>query len=437
MSGGLLLSAARANEQVLKSFTSADGASYPLGGLIQDANGVLYGATPGSPVDGGTVFAINPDGTGFKVLHHFGSSANDATNPAAPLMLGLDGAIYGTSSGGSNGAGAIFTLRPDGSGYKVLYSFGSVLQDGAMPQPPLVQSADGTLYGATSSGGTTNMGTVFALAPDGTRSRLLHSFRGPPGDGSDPGAGLIRGKDGALYGTTMLGGTNTTHFWGSVFRLNIDGSGFELLHSFGGDNGVNPRGVLYQGSDGALYGAAGIVFRLNPDGSGYRALSTTPGGSVILGTDGTLYGSVVVNGSVNSEGIIFGVNPDGTHYTVVHSFGSFTGDGALPNGPLLLGIDGAFYGTTDGGGSSRMGTVFRLTTALSPWPVLSIVSAAGAGVHIRFPGQLGSNYALYSSTNLSDWSQQGTVSNETGMVEFLDWNIARFSQRFYRAKVVP
>jgi uncharacterized repeat protein (TIGR03803 family) len=437
--GQFVCAAARGNEQVLKSFSPTDAASRPTGGLIEDANGVLYGATSGGGSGGGTVFAINPDGSGLKVLRGFGSNANDATNPVAPLALGTDGALYGISGGGTNGEGTVFTLRPDGTGYKVLYSFGTIPQDGMTPQAPLVQGADGTLYGVTSSGGARNMGTVFALRPDSTAYRLLHVFQGSPADGSLPLSGLMLRKDGALYGTTSSGGSATNASHGVVFKLNTDGSGYTLLHSFGAEFGpyaISPRGVLFQGNDGALYGTAGIVFRLNPDGSEYRILLATntadAQSGVVQGTDGSLYGVTYIH----SSGTIYKLNADGTDYVVVHAFGSFIGDGWFPNGPLVVGIDGALYGTTAFGGNSQQGTVFRVTP-IPPPPSLSITPTAGGSVHIGFVGRVGTTYGLYSSTNLLNWNIQGTVSNEAGTVEFLDWNIAKFPQRFYRTMSMP
>jgi uncharacterized repeat protein (TIGR03803 family) len=448
--GQLVCPNARGNEQVLKSFSSTDNAQAPTGGLIEGVDGVLYGASRGGT--GGTVFAINPDGSGFKVLHDFGSGANDATNPVGPLVLGGDGALYGISGGGAKGVGAIFTLRPDGTGYKVVYSFGSVAQDGTSPQAPLVQAVDSTLCGATYSGGASNVGTVFSVKPDGTGYRLLHSFKLSPNDGANPISGLMLGKDGALYGTTTSGGTNTFAV-GTVFKLNADGSGFMLLHGFGGADGTSPSGALFQGNDGALYGTtlgplnsyAGNVFRVNPNGSGYLVLCTlhnpppvaVPKGGLVQGTDGSLYG---VTSGMQAKGNVFKVNPDGTGYAVVHVFGSFIGDGWSPNGPLLLGKDGALYGTTYFGGDSalQLGTVFRLTTVLPAPPfAISIVPLADGSFHVGFEGIVGLNYRLDASTNLSDWTTQGTVSNETGVVQFLDWNETKSPQRFYRAMSMP
>ena len=190
----------------------------------------------------------------------------------------------------------------------------------------------------------------------------------------------------------------------------------------------------------------GNVFRLNPNGSGYLVLHTfynnpqfaVPIGGLVQGPDGSLSG---VTSRAQANGSVFKLNPDGTGYAVVHVFSNLNEDGRQPNGPLLLGIDGALYGTTLYGGSSslQLGTVFRVTTVPTPAPpfVMSIVPAAGGSVHIGFVGVVGTTYGLYSSTNLSDWLFQGAISNETGAVQFLDWNVVRSPQRFYRAMSLP
>jgi uncharacterized repeat protein (TIGR03803 family) len=138
---------------------------------------------------------------------------------------------------------------------------------------------------------------------------------------------------------------------------------------------------------------------------------------------------------------IFRVNPDGTGYAVVHTFNSFFGGGGNPD-VLLLGSDGALYGVTEGGGDYGNGSVFRVTAipnTISPPPpfVMSIAQLTGGRFHIGLEGFIGTTYSLYSSTNLSDWTIQGTISNETGVVQFLDWNATKSPLRFYRAMSMP
>jgi uncharacterized repeat protein (TIGR03803 family) len=458
LAGQMACTESRGNEQILKTFYFSTNEGFnPSGGLVQYVDGTLYGVTrSGGPAYVGAVFKLNPDGTGFNLVHGFGSTTNDVKNPIGPLAVGAAGTLYGVSSGGgANGVGAVFKLTGDGNDYKVLYSF-DLVPDFTTPQPqaPLVQGVDGVLYGTTRFGGAKGGGTVYRLNPDGTGFDVLHNFGGyGTNDGNRPQAPLIIGADGALYGTTYFGGTNRLSVnTGSVFKLHSDGTGFELLHSFpeNANDGSRPQGALIQGSDGVLYGTTsqggaadgGTVFRLNPNGTGYLVLHSfdvhtanlVAQAALVLGTNGTLYGITTLGGY--GSGSVFQLRPDGTGYALLHVFGSFTGDGTGPQVPLLLANDGALYGTTSGGGVggiSANGTVFRMTTSPEPPLAVSIVPLVGGGINLSFDGVVGATYRLDASTNLLDWITLGTVFNESGPVQFLDGNATNAPQTFYRA----
>src|SRR2546430_11277911 len=149
---------------------------------------------------------MNKDGTGYAVLHNFGTASNDGQNPAAALLLASDGIFYGTTPlGGSAGFGTMFKVTKTGSSYSyaVLQSFQGATGDGAMPLAPLIEGAsDGFLYGMTSAGGLTDSGTLFKLRKNGTGYSLLHNFQNTGTDGQIPSAALREGSDGILYGTT-------------------------------------------------------------------------------------------------------------------------------------------------------------------------------------------------------------------------------------------
>jgi uncharacterized repeat protein (TIGR03803 family) len=153
-----------------------------------------------------------------------------------PVILGRDGVLYGTSAyGGRNGAGVVFKLNPDGHDFRVLHNFTNVLTTpagfGSRSCAALVEGWDGMLFGTTGDGGSNGMGTVFRLNKDGSGFKVLHNFAGSEfGDGASPCAELIEGHDRVLYGTTQRGGGKDG---GTVFKLNQDGSGFLVLHSFG------------------------------------------------------------------------------------------------------------------------------------------------------------------------------------------------------------
>jgi uncharacterized repeat protein (TIGR03803 family) len=143
---------------------------------VQGIDGALFGTTQegGSTSNGGssgygTVFKLNPDGTSYEVLHNFDPSTGDGKYPNSGLVEGNDGGLYGTTEwGGNNNLGALFKINPDGTGYRVLYSFGANF-DGSYPKAPLVRASDGGLFGTTQFGGEKNFGTIFRLAPSPAR----------------------------------------------------------------------------------------------------------------------------------------------------------------------------------------------------------------------------------------------------------------------------
>ncbi|MGO8675720.1 MAG: choice-of-anchor tandem repeat GloVer-containing protein [Limisphaerales bacterium] len=330
----------------------------------------LYGTAPRgvSPDNHGTVFSVNADGTDFTILHSF-SGGNDGAWPSAGLVLSGN-TLYGTTSlGGSSGCGTVFSVNTDGTDFQTLHTFGGYPSDGAYPSSVLVLSGN-TLYGTAGGCGALNNGTVFSVNIDGTGYTTLHDFNRAT-DGASPFAGLVL-SGGTLYGTTTSGGSSGN---GTVFSVNIDGTGFTAVYSFtGGSDGALPyAGLVLSGN--TLYGAAfnggssgnGTVFSVNTDGTGFTTLhgfsggsdGANPAGGMVL-SGNTLYGTASAGGSWNL-GTVFRVNTDGTNFTTVYSLNGGT-DGADPWGGLILSGD-TLYGTAAEGGSSGYGTVFSLYLA--------------------------------------------------------------------------
>ena len=198
---------------------------------------------------------------------------------------------------------------------------------------------------------------------------VLHTFG--RSDGSDPEAPLVQDADGNFYGTTFSGGANG---YGTIFKLTPAGA-YTVLHDFNGGDGSNPAAPLVLGSDGSLYGttlysvssdpAAGTFFKVTPTGE-FTVLHSfddaTGGGSgegLVLGSDGSFYGTTQGGGAYD-DGTVFRITPQGA-YSIVYSFSG--GDGRFASGPLTLGSDGNFYGVTSSGGANQLGTVFKLTPA--------------------------------------------------------------------------
>ena len=337
---------------ILHSTNGSEG-SVPEGNLISSGN-ILYGTTP---YGFGTVFAANTDGTGFTNLHRFTASSTNSSgaytnNDGIDLEAGLilsGGTVYGTAAyGGSSGFGTVFAVGTDGTGFKTLHTFAGYSSEGATSRAGLIVAGN-TLYGTTIAGGSSDLGTVFAINTDGTGFTNLHSFTAGANDSSgyytnsdgvNPWAGLVVSGN-TLYGTAVAGGSSGL---GTVFAINTDGTGFATLHSFT-----------------ALSGSAGYYHGTNSDGA-------YPWAGLIL-SSGTLFGTAEYGGS-SGLGAVFAIKTDGTGFTTLHSFRTISdsgayfstnNDGAYPYVGLVLAGD-TLYGRTPAGGSSGVGTIFAVNT---------------------------------------------------------------------------
>jgi uncharacterized repeat protein (TIGR03803 family) len=316
--------------------------NYPQASLIFDGAGNLYGTTAsGGAQNYGTVFELTPAAGGRwmeKVLHTF--KGTDGQSPIGGLIFDATGNLYGmTSAGGAYNYGTAFELTPKpGGGWKqkVLHSFLDNGSDGFTPQAGLIFDAAGNLYGTTYGGGGDHQGTVFELIPTTGGSwteKVLHSFvAGGIGgtDGYSPVAGLSFDAAGNLYGTTLYGGSYNQ---GTVFELTlVNGSWTSIvLHSFddNGTDGSYPGAGLTFDAAGNLYGTTehgpipyfyGMLFELSPTAGGIWTETvlhyfdsnagdgTGPGGSLIFDASGNLYGTTA-NGGAYGYGTVFEVRP--------------------------------------------------------------------------------------------------------------------------------
>jgi uncharacterized repeat protein (TIGR03803 family) len=220
-------------------------------------------------------------------LYLFGRNFYDGIEPYGGVMMDASGALYGTTfQGGTSDDGTVYRLTapPAGKGHwveQVLWNFGGVTGDGALPQGDLLMDSTGAIYGTTEHDGAFGYGTVYQLTPPPagqtawTESVLL-SFSGI--DGNTPEAGLIKDAAGNLYGTTLQGGAGVYFDGGTVFELSPPVSGQtgwteHVLYSFGTSLG-DGRGLeckLVMDAGGNLYGTTsgggstyGTVFELSP-----------------------------------------------------------------------------------------------------------------------------------------------------------------------------
>jgi len=363
---------------VLHSFTNApnDGAN-PEGQPILIASN-LFGVTfYGGANSLGAVYQVCTNGTNYNVIYSFDGDV-DGANPfctlaaSGPFFYGM------TFNGGVADGGVVFRVRTNGT-YSVLHTFMGGNADGLYPFGSVIVT-NGTLFGMTSSGGTNDDGVVFKVGTNITGFAVLHSFQGGTLDGSSPSEGVTLGGTN-LFGTTFSGGSNNL---GIVFSMVTNGASYSILHHFGGPNtnsdGANPSGPLTL-SGSTLYGIttaggptnAGTVFKINTDGSGYAVLhsfstNTTDGAypqfGPLLVTNSLIYG-VTENGGSNTAGVVFQITTNGTGFTILHSFLGGTNDGAFPDWPPIM-SGSSFYGTTIDGGISNAGVVYGPTAASTP-----------------------------------------------------------------------
>jgi uncharacterized repeat protein (TIGR03803 family) len=344
---------------------TTDGAN-PNAALIQATDGNLYGTTTnGGASDRGTVFKITAAGT-LTVLHAFAGGTTDGAWPYAALIQAADGNFYGTTEhGGASlpggvGSGTVFKMTPAGT-VTVLHAFmpwttpgprcpGPMCDtlDGASPEAPLIQAADGSFYGTTAGGGAFGIGTVFNMTPDGS-VKLLHSFNdgfNPDlADGANPVAALLQATDGNFYGTASTSRFGSEH--GAVFKMTPAGI-LTGLHTFGVSGnpplGAGPAAALIQAADGSFYGTTvfysdpGVVFRL-----------ATPEPHLGLDVAPTVGHSFAVGGWAIDRAAVSGTGVDAVHVYAYPSPGSSMT-------PVFLGI--ATYGASRPEVGSRFGPQF-------------------------------------------------------------------------------
>ncbi len=376
------LASAQLKEHLLYSFQGGTDGSTPVGAIVFDKQGNLYGATsyaasPSCPGVGGCgmVYQLSPpanDGGSWTetILHVFqGLAFGDGGGPEGGLVMDAEGNLYGTTAyngtggcrlGGLVGCGVVYEMSPPAQpggawAETVIYSFQGG-NDGDFPRGDLVFDKAGNLYGATAFGGGKgtncgdslyqNCGTVFEVSPPQTKGgawteTVLYSFTGlqpwsVSGDGSEPNGGLVFDEAGDIYGTTSNGGSNIPNCGSSGC-----GAAFEL---------VPPKQEGGTWTENILYRFEGLP----NDGS-------RPNGNLIL-VEGALYGTTLSGGS-GVFGIVYSLKPNKANNlwvkTTVYSFlGGHNPDG--PAGGLTITKGGDVLGTARGGGANFGGAVFRL-----------------------------------------------------------------------------
>ena len=266
---GVLFRVARdgSSSEVVHAFLGGQDtvAAVPAGGVVIDSLGNFYGAAKLNGPNFGSLYEIDPAGD-LRVLHAF--DGKEGAEPLGPLVRDAEGNLYGvTLLGGTHNKGTVFELAIDGT-LIVLHSFGG--KDGLSPEGGLVRDAAGNLSGSAFLGGDSGKGTLFQVSKTGV-FRRLYSFTGGP-DGANPNGGLVRDAAGNLYGTAQTGGGFGS--LGTVFQLTSSHL-LVVLHTFTGiRDGAFPNAGLFRDSAGNLYGTAvknfdfplqdGAIFKITP-----------------------------------------------------------------------------------------------------------------------------------------------------------------------------
>ncbi len=391
------------------SFNGADGAT-PSGGLVLDGQGNLYGTTyQGGPNSDGTVFEIAKGSNTVTTLSTF--DVTNGSNPLGGLVLDSQGNLYGTSyAGGASGYGTVFEL---GTGAAIdatapIFSADGGIDygyqiDGTLPQPttvdldwasgttaatvigsPIVSTATSTAPGTYNLNATpAQLGTPPAGATDllviadpsnlispADASKVsdlalvtnyavwlttLASFNGADRPQPYTGNGLVLDSQGNLYGTAETGGADN---YGTVFEIAKGSNTVTILASFNGTNGEYPRGNLVLDSQGNLYGTTsgnetsvyGTVFEIAKGSSTLTTLASfdgtdgdEPTGNLVLDAQGNLYGTTFYGGADNA-GEVFELAQGSNTITTLASFYGY--NGAYPYSGLVMDGQGNLYGTT-------------------------------------------------------------------------------------------
>jgi uncharacterized repeat protein (TIGR03803 family) len=381
--------------QTIATFHVKNG-STPVAGLVFDKDGNLYGATEVGGQNGfGVVFKLTPPAKGKAAwtpttLFTFDANTAYGVNPVANLVIDKTGNIYGTTlHSGSGNNGTVFELTPPAKGKtawtpSTLYNFSGT--SGAS-YAGVVFDKSGSLFGALSQGGPSDLGLVYELSPaakgkKGWTPSTLLTFNGT--NGGSPYDDLVLDAAGNLYGTTNSGGASSN---GTVFKLTSPAKGSTVwtpstLASFNASNGANPVSSVVFDKAGNLYGTTlnggtygqGTVFELMAPAKEkapwtlttllnfYGANGGSPYGSLVFDKAGNLYGTTSQGGS-GGDGTVFELTPPAkakgawTPVTLVNFNGV---NGSSPNSGLVLSKDGSLFGTTSQGGPTGDGTVFMI-----------------------------------------------------------------------------
>lgn len=337
----------------------ANGGS-PKSTLMQASDGKLYGLSESGLYYSGVMFQYDPGNSTITNKIVFGEALN-GRSPSSKLLKASDGMLYGmTSYGGSINKGTLFQYNPITHYYtkKMEFDYNTT---GGIPYSSLIQTPDGMLYGTARDGGANNNGVIFQFDPVTNvftnKYDFIQTVTGQLVWGS-----LLLATDGNLYGLTQGGGIN---FDGTLYQYNPVTNMCTKKLDFDGVNGSNATGGLIQAFDGKLYGSPSTILQYDPvtDISIKKADFVTaingviPLGSMVQTADGKFYGMTSLGGP-NNLGVLFQYDPVIDTINNMLDFAGTT-NGSRPSGSLLLASDGNLYGMTFSGGTNNLGVMFQ------------------------------------------------------------------------------
>jgi uncharacterized repeat protein (TIGR03803 family) len=402
----------------LASFNGSNG-NLPVGDLIMDSSGNLYGATawggantsPSFPHGAGTVFEIAKGSTTITSLASFNGS--NGFRPSRGLIMESSGSLYGTATdGGASSEGTVFELAHGSNTITTLASFNGT--NGAFPECALIIDSSGNLYGTTADGGASGHGTVFDLAQGSGTISTLASFNVTNGD--HPTDGVVMDSSGNLYGTALFGGASGD---GTVFEVANGSDTITTLASFNGSNGEGPAGGLIMDKSGNLYGTTGTG-GANGDGTVFE-LTNGPS-FAITGPSGVTAGTA---GSFT----LTALNADGTFdasYSGTVQVTSSDPEAILPGNLAISGGTGTFNVTLETAGPQSVTatdvnnpslTGFDTGVAVSPAAASQVVftQTPSSGIAGQTLGSVGAAIEdAYGNVETGDNSDKVTLSVNTG-----------------------
>jgi uncharacterized repeat protein (TIGR03803 family) len=388
----------------------------------------------------GVVFELDPGAAGFRVIHELGYTPYWQR---VRLSWFGTGELFATESNNPPSSGRLFKLTPTAGGEwasKILHPFASDTwdegaqqwtYDGRGPEGPVMLGVDGYLYGTTVAGGGLHNhqaeGTLYRVWPDGSGYERLYSFhrdnRLPSGIvGLNPLGALVTGPDGHIYGTASYGGSEDPYFpgYGTIYRYRTDTGQVEKVHSFADTRtAYAPQTGLVRGPGGQLFGTtggggpsyAGTVYGMSaaPEAGAFASVTVLhsfagpqdgrmPVAELVRAPDGFLYGAAA--GGLHDQGVVFRIRPNGTGYEIVHAF---TGgeDGGTPSSALVVGSDGSLYGAASAGGATGGGVIYRIR--ISPQALITGLIEEVKGLLQRGDLRRGQAYSLIGKLQLALW----------------------------------